>query len=375
MSGRLFLLPLFLVAPLYGQYASISIPDQTLNPGQTVIGSLALASAGQSIAAIQFDLQWQPPISLQITAGNQLLAALKQPDVASTASQTLRCLIAGMNQTAIADGELLKVFLSADPSASPASSQIAIANVVAVDPNGMPVAMNGATVNVQIQSGTPGQWLPSNAVLNAASFITGPLSPGEIVTLLGFNGLDGVSLSVNNLPAPILYAGMDQINAIVPVELNPNQSATASLNVRNSSQTQTLNLPVAAVSPAIFTLTGTGLGQGAILNQDYTVNSFYNPALPGSIVMVYGTGFGPLTLPVTDGQAVSGADPATLAVTATVAGQPASVLYAGAAPELIAGVTQINVQLPAGVAHNLSAPLVLTVAGSSTINGVTVAIQ
>ena len=369
------MLPLVFAAGLYGQYAQISIPDQTLNPGQTVIASLTLSSAGQSIAAVQFDLQWQSPVNLQITAGDQILAAVKQPSVASTASQTLRCLVSGMNQSAIADGELLRVFLSADFSAPPAATQITIANVAGVDPNGTPIAINGATANVQIQSGTPAQLLPSNAVLNAASFAPGPLSPGEIITLLGFNGLDGVSVSVNNLPAPILFAGSNQINAIVPVELDPNQSPTASLNVHNRSQSQTLNLPAAAVSPAIFTLTGTGLGPGAILNQDYTLNSFYNPAPPGSVVMVYGTGFGSLTLPVVDGQPVAGADIGALTVTATVAGQQASVLYAGSAPGLVAGVTQINVQLPTGVIHNLTAPLTLTVAGSSTINGVTVAIQ
>lgn len=369
------MLPLVFAAALYGQYAQISIPDQVLNPGQTAIASLALSSAGQSIAAIQFDLQWQSPISLQITAGDQLLASLKQPSAVSPASQTLRCLISGTNQSAIADGELLRIFLSADLSASPASTQITITNVLAADPNGADVAINGAAANVQIQSGTPAQLLPSNAVLNAASFAPGPLSPGEVITLLGFNGLDGVSVSVNNVGAPILYAGSNQINAIVPVELDPNQSPTASLTVQNRSQSQTLNLPAAAVSPAIFTMTGTGLGPGAILNQDYTLNSFYNPAPPGSIVMVYGTGFGALTQPVIDGQPVAGADIGALGVTATVAGQQASVLYAGSAPGLVAGVAQINVQLPAGVVHNLTAPLVLTVAGSSTINGVTVAIQ
>jgi uncharacterized protein (TIGR03437 family) len=136
-----------------------------------------------------------------------------------------------------------------------------------------------------------------------------------------------------------------------------------------------MSLPVAPTSPAIFTLSSTGLGSAAILNQDYTVNSFDNPASPGSIIMIYGTGFGLLQSPVIDGQAVVTPDLTVLPVSATVAGMQADVVYAGAAPGLIAGVIQINVRLPAGLAHDLIAPLVLTVSGSSTINGVIVAVQ
>ena len=207
----------------------------------------------------------------------------------------------------------------------------------------------------------------------AASFSPGPLSPGEIITLLGFNALPSVSVEINGTPAPILYAGANQINAIVPFGLD--LTSPASLQMNGQNQNVKLALPVAAASPAIFTQNGSGLGSGAILNADYSVNSFANPARRGSTVMIYGTGFGTLSSPVTDGQVVVGANLTTASVTATVAGFPAQVSYAGAAPGLIAGLTQINVLLPDRLVHNLIAPVVLNISGSSTINGVTVAIQ
>ena len=59
-----------------------------------------------------------------------------------------------------------------------------------------------------------------------------------------------------------------------------------------TSTTETF--PVAASAPGIFTMNSSGSGQGAILNQDYSVNSPTQPAAPGSIIMLYATGGGAL---------------------------------------------------------------------------------
>jgi uncharacterized protein (TIGR03437 family) len=242
--------------------------------------------------------------------------------------------------------------------------------------SGVSIPLNAAAANVQIAQNpnpTAVQVIPAAAVLNSASLAPGPLSPGEIITLVGFSGLPSVSLQIDGMAAPVLYAGSNQINAIVPFGLDLTHAA--SLQLKTPAQTSAMSLPVAPTSPAIFTLSSTGLGSGAILNQDNTVNSFDNPASPGSIIMIYGTGFGLLQSPVIDGQAVVTQNFTVLPVSATVAGMQADVVYAGAAPGLIGGVIQINVRLPAGLAHDLTAPLVLTVSGSSTIGGVIAAIQ
>src|ERR1039458_7214251 len=59
----------------------------------------------------------------------------------------------------------------------------------------------------------------------------------------------------------------------------------------------------------------------------------------------------------------------------TVGGVPCNVSYAGAAPYLISGLTQINVQVPAGVTPGPSVPLVVTVGGVRAQNGVTLAVR
>ena len=105
------------------------------------------------------------------------------------------------------------------------------------------------------------------------------------------------------------------------------------------------------------------------------MNSFANPASAGSVIMVYGTGFGALNPPLSDGQAATDAVPTLLPVTATVGGVPANVLYAGAAPGLVAGLVQINLQIPAGLAPSPAIPLSVMVGGVAAAPGVTVSIQ
>ena len=214
---------------------------------------------------------------------------------------------------------------------------------------------------------------PADTVVNAASFAAGAASPGEIVSLFGSFSSNSPAVLWNGVPAPILYAGPNQINAIVPFGLDLGNPAQ--VQIQQGQANTTLSVPVAAASPAIFTLNETGRGPGAILNQDYSVNSAANPAARGSAIMIYGTGFGTLTPLPADGQIEPLAAVTTSTVTATIGGIPAEVLYAGAAPTLIAGVAQINVRVPAGVNPGGAVPISLQIGTFTTPTGVTVAIQ
>ena len=109
-------------------------------------------------------------------------------------------------------------------------------------------------------------------------------------------------------------------------------------------------MPVAATAPGIFSANLSGAGQGAILNQDLTVNSSANPAAAGSVVVIYATGEGQTMPAGIDGKLALGPIyPAPKsAVSVSIGGVAADVLYAGAAPSLVAGVMQVNARVPAG---------------------------
>jgi uncharacterized protein (TIGR03437 family) len=227
------------------------------------------------------------------------------------------------------------------------------------------------------------QYLPSGrpavapgGVVNAASGQTAAIVPGELVTIYGtyLGPPDGVSLpepadgvlpfvyagtsvSVNGIAAPLLFVSGRQINAVVP--FNIGASMPAELRIQAFGyESEPLSLPAAIAAPALFTADGSGLGQAAALNQDGTPNSALNPASARSIVTVYGTGFG-ATLPISrDGLSSSDLCSIVAPVRVAVSGKEAAVTYAGCAPGLVAGITQINFQIPDTVESGTAAVVV-----------------
>ena len=100
-----------------------------------------------------------------------------------------------------------------------------------------------------------------------------------------------------------------------------------------------------------------GAGQGAILNEDGTVNSDANPAAKGSIIVLFATGDGVESPAQPDGTLSKAPYPRTTADVQVAIGQKAAdILYAGAAPTLVAGVMQVNARIPARLAGERAGP-------------------
>ena len=153
----------------------------------------------------------------------------------------------------------------------------------------------------------------------------GQVSPGELVSIAGANlgpglpvagsftdgslasSLAGVRVLFDDLPAPLLYVSANQIRAVVPFELAGRKETT--LVVEKAGIRSNVNrLGVVSAVPAIFLtqMINKYLPVAAALNEDGTVNSPTNPAAPGSIISIFGTGFGALTPAPVDGIALSG---------------------------------------------------------------------
>jgi uncharacterized protein (TIGR03437 family) len=180
-------------------------------------------------------------------------------------------------------------------------------------------------------------------------------------------------------PAPILYASDCQINAVVPFEVTPGLATFAT--VQSGGQTLgPLKLPVVVSAPGIFTMSATGSGQAAILNQDSTVNSPSNPAPRGSIVSVYMTGVGALNPFIADGSLGPLSPPfpkPMAAVSAIIGSVNAPIKFVGQAPGLIAGATQVNVQIPQNAPVGAAIPITIYAAGyaSQWMQSVTMAVR
>jgi len=111
------------------------------------------------------------------------------------------------------------------------------------------------------------------------------------------------------------------------------------------------------------------------------VNGPGNRAAKGSIVQVYLTGEGATSPPSVTGAITTATLPPPqvtpaplLAVGVTINGQPALYVYAGEAPGLVAGMMQLNVQVPAN-APSGELPILVSVGGNTSQKGVTVSVQ
>ena len=237
-------------------------------------------------------------------------------------------------------------------------------------------------------------YIAPNGVLNAASYGGGAVSPGELLVIYGegFGPPQLAPLRLNQaglvdtlvgdtrvlfdgVPAPMIYAWSGQVSAVVPYGVAGRQSVSVEVEYRGT-RTPPLQVPVAPAAPGIFSLDASGRGQGAILNQDLSLNGAANPAPPGSIVVLYVTGEGQTEPPGIDGKLAAGSLPKPrLPVTVQIDGIDAEVLYAGAAPTLVAGVMQVNVRLPPGVRPGDTVPVLIKVGEATSSPGVTLAVR
>jgi uncharacterized protein (TIGR03437 family) len=213
-------------------------------------------------------------------------------------------------------------------------------------------------------------------VVNSASYLPGAVAPGEFVTLFGpgigpaqssaypFGSgtvaatLVGTRVLFDATAAPLLYVGPSQINAVVPYDTASKQQVQVVIE-NNGVRGPARSIELANVSPGftvaapgVFSVGASGTGQAAAFNsEDGTLNGPAHPASVGSVVGIYVTGLGVTDQTVPDGAIT---DPSLLprnkgTVEVFVGGKNAQVLYAGAAPYLPAGVSQVNFVIPAGV--------------------------
>jgi uncharacterized protein (TIGR03437 family) len=238
------------------------------------------------------------------------------------------------------------------------------------------------------------------SVVNAASYATGPVSPGEMVTVFGTalgpataasatmdpatgklaTNIGGVQVLFDGTPAPMIYAASGQVSAVVPYEMAP--TPNPSVWIQYLGQTSTAyQLTLAATAPGLFTRNSSGSGTGAILNQDNSPNGPGHPAAKGSIVQVFMTGEGQTSPPSVTGAITTATLPPpqvtpapVLPVRLFINGQAVLYTYAGEAPGMVAGTMQLNVQIPSSApSGNLS--IAISIGGNTTQNGVTVSVQ
>jgi uncharacterized protein (TIGR03437 family) len=231
------------------------------------------------------------------------------------------------------------------------------------------------------------------AVVDAASQHADPVSPGKIVVIYGARlgpsqliqnepksgqistELSGTTVSFNNFAAPILYTSATQVAAVVPYAVSG--SAARVIVTYQGQVSADFTVTVATTAPNLFTSNQAGWGQAAAINAvDGTVNTPVNPVQVGGYISLYVTGEGQ-TLPAGVDGKLAASEPAhpVLPVSVTVGGIQAQVQYAGSVPGQVAGLSQVNVQIPSGVQPGGYVPVILEVGDRTSGTAVWIAVR
>jgi uncharacterized protein (TIGR03437 family) len=226
------------------------------------------------------------------------------------------------------------------------------------------------------QSGiSPGAWISiygTNLAYTTRLWKDSEILGGKLPTLL-----DGVSVSIDGRLAAVNYISPIQLNVQVP---DDTATGPVTLAVTTPQGTATTTVPMQTVSPGLFMYQAANARYVAAQHADYSIvgpPGLYpgasSPAKPGEVIILYATGFGPTTPPTPSGQVVTSAAPVVnlSAITATIGGLQATVQWAGIT---MAGVWQLNVQVPAGAATG-DAAIVAQIGGKSTQGGAFVTVQ
>ena len=141
---------------------------------------------------------------------------------------------------------------------------------------------------------------------------------------------------MNGFAAPLYYVAPGQLNVQIPYETPA--GANVVLTINNNGQSRSTNLVVAATAPGIFT----DLSGAPVPN---------TTAGRGAVVTLFITGEGAVSPPMATGATPPSSTPVTslpkpaLPAAVTVGGVAAPIQFIGI-PNGLAGVTQINYQVP-----------------------------
>ncbi len=240
------------------------------------------------------------------------------------------------------------------------------------------------------------------AIVSAASYAAGSVSPGEFVTLFGtgigpatpagmsvIGGyatlvLQNVSVAIDGQNAAMIYVSADQITVQVPYTVTLGLAKTVVVNNKGVIALGTVD--TTATAPGLFALAGNGLGQCAALTYSmksgtYSVNGTTGAALVGDILIFYLTGEGIYDLtpsPATGYIIPVGLTPlpqVSPLPAVTIGGAPATVQYAGPVVGGMLGVLQINAVVPAATTKGNAVPVSITIGAGTTQAGATVVVK
>jgi uncharacterized protein (TIGR03437 family) len=248
------------------------------------------------------------------------------------------------------------VGLAPDPLVTPTPAVTLVANAASQVPNIAPntwVSIYGSNLG---PAGDTRIWQSSDFV------------GGQLPT-----SLDGLSATVNGVPAYVYYVSPTQVNILtppntisgsVPVQVSDNGAISANFMVQAQAE-----------SPAFFVFNGGPYIAATHVNGSYLgPTSLYpgltTPAQPGETIVMYANGFGSTSTPVVSGSETQSGTLSPMPAI-TIGGVPATVTFAGL---VVPGEFQFNVVVPPSLANG-DQPVTAMYNGLTTQAGTLITVQ
>jgi uncharacterized protein (TIGR03437 family) len=359
---------------------------------------LVIAPAGSSAAALRAPASREPesvciakkllPVLTSLGDGFTLPASAPTTVEARVVDDCGRPMITGSVRTTFSNGDSAVTLVSLKDgrwsgtwAPRQNASQVTV-TVLAANPD---LNIEGSTQVVGgLQAGSTVPVIDPDGVVSTASLgpAHAPLAPGSLVSISGTglsvgggqsNGLPlgtelaGTAVTVATRPVPLFSVSDKLITGILPYDI-PVNTRLQLLVKRQTSLAVPEFITVAAAQPAIFTKDDTGKGQGRILDSQWRYVEPGNPATAGDPIVIYCAGLGAVDPRVDAGAGAPDAPQSNVVnpVELTIGDLPATVTFKGLLANST-GVYQVNATVPAGVPPGDAVPVVLTVAGQSSI--------
>ncbi len=236
------------------------------------------------------------------------------------------------------------------------------------------------------RNANPPPAVAAGGVLNAASYqLQGSLAPGSLVSIFGTllaqgsvsaaalpltNTLGGTTVSIAGRSLPLLFAGANQVNAMIPYDL-PINALHQVVVQRGTALSNPETVGVLSSQSGVFTKDLTGKGAGIVVrvtaDGTQSVVGTDNPAHAYDALVIYCAGLGDVDpRQIAGQQATFSPLSQTLdGVKVTIGGVDAPVIFAGLTPGF-AGLYQVNSYVPVGVTPGDNVQLVITQAGRTS---------
>ena len=271
---------------------------------------------------------------------------------------------------------------------------------------------SGSVTDANYVTITSIELLDSNPVITASGVVTASAfggakvaAPGSFIEIYGMNlakttrgwagedftegkaptVLDKVSVTVGGQQAFVNFVSPGQVNVQVPATVTPGAAVPIILTYDTKASSPVTfaiqALAGALLAPDKFKVNGKQYvvavhpKTGALVSNGSILDVPAAPAAPGETVVMYGTGFGPVTpmSAVVAGQVAQGASALSNAVQFTIGSAKADISYAGLAPGLV-GVYQFNVTVPPD-AQTGDLPVTVTLGGAALPQTLFISVQ